>query len=83
MRETPSGALCAIKVHGFGRFFRLSEARRQQGEGSFPNALQINNCALHIFAAADDGEALPLPITPHERGTYESVSYSRRSAAFW
>ena len=57
MRETPSGALCAIKVHGFGRFFKLSEARRQQGEGSFPNALQINNCALHIFAAADDGEA--------------------------
>ena len=83
MRETPLGAPCAIKVHGFGRFFKLSEARRQQGEGSFPNALQINNCALHIFAAADDGEALPLPITPHERGTYESVSYSRRSAAFW
>ena len=83
MRETPLGALCAIKVHGFGRFFKLSEARRQQGEGSFPNALQINNCALHIFAAADDGEALPLPITPHERGTYESVSYTRRSAAFW
>ena len=83
MRETPSGALCAIKIRGFGHLFRLSEARRQQGEGSFPNALQINNCALHIFAAADDGEALPLPITPHERGTYESVSYTRRSAAFW
>ncbi len=49
MRETPLGALCAIKVHGFGRFFKLSEARRQQGEGSFPNALQINNCALHIL----------------------------------
>lgn len=46
MRGKPhQGALCAIKVHGYGHFFRLSEARRQQGEGSFPNALQINNCA--------------------------------------